>query len=238
MKILNKVTVTGADDSIDPASLIPIQKKFPHIEFGILLSRSQMGRRRFPSKAWLNRLVAANFTSKLNLSGHICGQWVDDFLTGYMVDLDQIAPGLSEVFSRFQINTHAQPHQCDSGLPDVLNHLQSRGQTVIFQLDGADGSTIAKEAVSHGWSDKIAGLFDLSHGAGILPESWPMPIAGLPCGYAGGLSPDNVAAQLLRIEQVSSCGTWIDAETHLFDARGFSLEKVESFLEAATPWVK
>ena len=34
------VTITGADDSIQPSQLLDLQKEFPFVEWGILLSRN------------------------------------------------------------------------------------------------------------------------------------------------------------------------------------------------------
>ena len=75
--------------------------------------------------------------------------------------------------------------------------------------------------------------------AGLLPEHWPMPIAGLRCGYAGGLSPANVQSQLERISQVTDGPTWIDAETHLYHPISgvFDVNRVTDFLESAEPYV-
>jgi phosphoribosylanthranilate isomerase len=84
-------------------------------------------------------------------------------------------------------------------------------------------------------------LFDLSGGAGILPEQWPEPIEGVYCGYAGGLSPENVAEQLEKIEAVTpNARIWIDAETHVRSNGDqlFDLEKVRRFLEVTRPWVE
>jgi hypothetical protein len=164
---------------------------------------------------------------------------VGGFLTGHLIDLDVIAGGLSEIFGRFQINTHAQNYEYDDGLYSILGHLSKKRQTVIFQLDGKCGTSIANEVARNGWTNDVAGLFDLSHGAGVLPEKWPDPIKGLNCGYAGGLCPINVADQLAIIEKKAVGESWIDAETKLFSQRGdlFDLEKVEQFLEAAKPWV-
>lgn len=240
MKILNKVTVTGAGDGIDPKDLWSIQEEYPFVEFGILLSRKAStgsGSVRFPSRSWLKGLVSQSNKqgSRLHLSGHLCGEWVRGFLTGHFLDFDsQITPGLGELFQRFQINTHAEPHEHSVELYDLLQHLANGNQSVIFQLDENDGSRIAAEVVSNGWKN-VAGLFDLSHGAGVLPEDWPKPLLNLHCGYAGGLSPENVASQLKHIEQLSAY-TWIDAETHLFQNGRFDLSRVRSFLDAAKPW--
>lgn len=240
MKLIN-VTVTGADDSIDPQALLEIQAKYPYAEFGILLSDKDSngpGTTRFPSRKWLRQLVQVDVGHTLNLSGHLCGAWVRGFLTGHLPDFDRIASDLQEHFSRFQINTHAEPHEHDAGLYDLLNFLRPDRQTIIFQLDGRDGTAIAQEAIAHGWTEGIAGLFDLSHGSGVLPKQWPEPIPGLQCGYAGGLSPENVAGQLKKLCATANGDTWIDAETHLFNNGKFDLGRVEMFLEAAKPYVK
>ena len=81
-------------------------------------------------------------------------------------------------------------------------------------------------------------LFDISGGRGIVPKEWPKQKGY--CGYAGGLSPDNLQEQLEKIEKVvDDVPIWIDAETHLRspDNSILDLDKVRSFLEIARPWV-
>ena len=91
MKILNKVTVTGADDSVkDIEELREIQKEFPFVEWGILLSASSAGTNRFPSQSWIWDLIQNSSPSKehiikhlrFNLAGHICGRWIREICTG------------------------------------------------------------------------------------------------------------------------------------------------------------
>src|SRR4051812_4292848 len=91
MKLLNKVTVTGADDSTDINKMVEIQEKYPFVEWGILLSKKYSlkdGVGRFPSKAWLNSLIS--YAGKLTLSGHICGDWVEETLLGTFPELNEI----------------------------------------------------------------------------------------------------------------------------------------------------
>ena len=79
---------------------------------------------------------------------------------------------------------------------------------------------------------------------GVLPDKWPEP-NGDYCGYAGGLSPDNLAEQLEKIDKAITnkdggfYAIWIDAETHLRspDNQRFDLDKVVKFLETSEPWV-
>jgi phosphoribosylanthranilate isomerase len=61
------------------------------------------------------------------------------------------------------------------------------------------------------------------------------------CGYAGGLSPENVVAQLEKIAVVSGdVPIWIDAETNLRSDQGqhFDLDRVCAFAEAVKPWIR
>ena len=244
MKVINKVTVTGADDSVDINKMFEIQEKYPFVEWGILLSEKYSlgdGAGRFPSKKWLQELINSNSISrtKLNLSGHICGKWVTKTLLGEFPCLETIHGNFPDYFTRFQLNTHAELHKVDFDKLDlVLKKLRSNVQSVIFQLDGVNDIMVPMWKRNH---RNISGLFDLSHGAGILPSAWPKPIEGMYCGYAGGLSPDNVIEQLEKIVIANGDDkeTWIDAETLLRspDNRTFDLDKVVQFLENSKKYV-
>jgi len=241
MKVLNRVTVTGADDSVDINKMVEIQEKYPFVEWGILLSEKYSlkdGAGRFPSKKWLVDLINHRNSSKLTLSGHICGKWVTKTLLGEFPCLDEIHGNFTSYFSRFQLNTHAEYHKVDfEKLGVVLNTLRSTNQGVIFQLDGVNDIMVPMWKRNH---RNISGLFDLSHGAGILPSAWPKPIEGMYCGYAGGLSPDNVVGEMEKILVANGDKeTWIDAETQLRspDNRVFDLNKVVQFLENSKKYV-
>jgi len=85
-------------------------------------------------------------------------------------------------------------------------------------------------------------LFDLPGGAGILPAEWPAPRASLPCGYAGGLDPENVEDQLQRIASVCDRPFWIDMERRVRsnDDSILDIAKVRQVLATCAPhvWVK
>ena len=243
MKFITKVTVTGADDSVHQHKLIELAEEFPFVEFGILLSRDAMGLPRFPSREWLQNLITVCSRREMNLAGHICGSWVEELLSGKWptqdfidIDDDFMVPG---VFRRWQVNTHAIPHKVDfDWLSDLLCSLEANGQTVVFQYDDVN-TRLVTHAVSAG-NTNISVLFDLSHGAGVLPPKWPKPLTGIDCGYAGGLSPENVAGEIVQIATIAgNSKIWIDAETKLRspDDLQFDLRKVRAFLEAAKPWV-
>jgi len=231
---LTRVTITGADGSINPDDLFPIAQQYPFVEWGILLSQNSEGAPRFPSFEWQKRLAMLNSESRLTLSGHLCGRWVRDLVDGVSTYFEARA-GVSTMFDRFQLNFHASRHHISlTGVEALRQHLRSR--QVILQYDGENNGHAERLRLQG--IDAVP-LFDLSGGAGVLPGSWPAAIPPY-SGYAGGLSPDNLEEQLQFIDQV--CGDvpiWIDVETHVrsnFDQL-FDLEKVKRFLSIAARWV-
>jgi hypothetical protein len=258
-QFLDRITVTGADDSISPEELVPLAARWPFLEFGILLSPQWMdkGAPRFPSAKWQRELAAvARESAALNLSGHLCGEYVRRAYKGFL----DVAPEthLFQFFSRFQLNTHGITHEADvPGMTALIKVANYHNVQFIFQLD--DANTATMDAVVAALPDAhIAALHDLSHGAGRAPDSWQRKFSGY-CGYAGGLAPSNVADHLEHIEVAHANGrhhvlhewpapgvsretlldpAWIDAETHLFVDGKFDLCRVTRFVAAAEPWVK
>lgn len=159
------------------------------------------------------------------------------YLFKFMFELTVDICTVWNIFDRVQINTHGQPHEIDTA---KIVEAVAANQSVefIFQNDGQNSAIILPEVKD--FVDNCSTLFDLSHGAGILPEKWPAPIEGLKCGYAGGLSPENLRDQIVNIE-IASGGNdyWIDMETHVRsnDDKLFDLAKCEICLEIASEFV-
>lgn len=226
MKI-NKVTLTGADDSINPNDLLEISKKYPFVEWGILVSRNSQGNNRFPSLDWMNKLSEIN-NGELSLACHLCGSYVKEVLMGS----DRFANELGNIwnqFQRVQINTHGQKHQFEKS---AITDLKKLNKEIIFQFDGVN-----KPILDHALSEGVncSTLFDMSHGAGVLPKEWLVPVDGVRCGYAGGLSPENITEQIKLIEsKVGDYELWIDMETQIRSNadQQFDLLKVVSVLES------
>lgn len=234
-KILKTVTVTGADDKTNCQDLVDIQKDFPFVEFGILMSKLSEGRVRFPTRSWIERMMKYDLPQ---LSGHLCGRWVRDLLEGEGTFWDDMSSVASN-FHRIQLNFHALHHQVNSW-EKVFQIMKDRGSNMcqepefIFQLDGVNDK-LCSEAINAGLN--VSPFFDISGGAGILVEDWPR-MEGW-CGYAGGLSPSNLKEQLRKISQVTEGPIWIDAETRLRTRNRtlFDIETVRRFLEEASDWV-
>jgi len=240
---LNRVTVTGADDSVQPEVLHRVQAQYPFVEWGILVSGASKGRgrARFPSDDWLKQLIDLydRVVYPPTISVHVCGQWVRDLCAGnweWLYQNNRIG-ALFFRASRVQLNFHSYAHKVV--MPDFTDALRGVKWQVILQSDGVNDELIRQVKDTH--PDMVGVLHDRSGGAGILPRQWPKPLKGMYNGYAGGLSAANVVEQLRALEEVVGDETvWIDAETRLRNHTNTQLmiPLVEEYLEAAEPWVR
>jgi hypothetical protein len=240
---LDRVTITGADDSVKIEELLMLSKEFPFVEWGILASSSNVGSPRFPSWGWMYQLreLAAATEPAMQLSLHLCGSWVRRILVG---DLDQAVRELVGQHARVQLNFHAERNTCK---PDEFASALKRLEPCqfIFQIDGAQGNSHMESLFLVSDIDAVP-LFDISGGAGILPKTWPKPVnmrksEYLYHGYAGGLGPDNLLEQLPLIgEAAGTARIWIDMETRVrsADDQVFDLVKVRRCLEIAKLFVR
>lgn len=235
--MIDLVTVTGADDSTDPRDLLEIAENWPFVEFGILLSKNSANSNRFPSREWIIEFskLCNNSDLDLNISGHVCGSWVKDIYMGNWPT--GIPPEFERLAKRWQLNTHGAPHEFS--LDNFMILIASKndlGQQIIFQYDKANDK-VMNEAIR--LKLDVSALYDLSHGAGVLPEKWEVPSNDIYCGFAGGLSPQNVKEEIEKIMAVTDKSFWIDAETKLRsnDDKLFDLELITNFLEASERYV-
>jgi|SRR6185437_10203915 len=228
---LTKVTITGADDKTDIQQLVDLSFRFSFVEWGILVSKAKTGSRRFPSEDWINAFTVEAAKNNLNVATHICGRWTRELIAGTLKWYD--LPSCIDVCQRIQINTHADARTAILTRPLAMaEKLLEREKIYIFQLDGVNNS------LPLCFPDpriKKAGLFDLSGGAGVLPNQWLSPNDAFPCGYAGGLGPENILEQLTKIDAVCppDYETWVDMERRVRtdDDEELDLARVTSVLE-------
>jgi hypothetical protein len=142
------------------------------------------------------------------------------------------------LFQRVQLNFHGRrigQAEVESLLAALLGAWPF--QETIVQLDGQNDSvldTVLRVGLA------ASGLYDRSHGAGVLPGEWPTANPDWEVGYAGGLSPENVVVELPKISKAAgSQPFWIDMETHLRNAANqFDGGKVRSVLRAARAYAQ
>lgn len=233
MTRLDRVTITGADDSVSPDELYRLSEQYPFVEWGILFSGKHQGTRRYPSEAWLADLADTR-PSTVKIAAHLCGKWVRSTLAG-QADWWRAYPKLAPQFGRIQLNFHAEavdPMTLGSFVREF-----APAHEFIYQCDGVNDGWVRElvEEVGRG-----APLFDQSGGAGIVPESWPVGWLRY-CGYAGGIGPENVVEVLGPLMAATMPGQpfWIDMERRVRseDDTVFELAKVKTVLERVERFV-
>lgn len=211
---LNRITFTGADDTIAPRDLLRISELYPFVEWGILFHQNHSGTPRYPSLEWVNRLMEevdhswAKNRTRPKLCAHLCGQMSRDVLAGDPSFLESEAMGM---FQRVQLNGWSE--QCAADNIDLrpLAHIEPY-RFYILQVKNAQAIDAVRD-----WQFRVGNLhvlFDQSAGRGILPEEWPEPNTSLYFGYAGGLTPGNVVRQVEKMAEVTSfLNFFIDMES-------------------------
>jgi hypothetical protein len=202
---LHVVSLTGADDRVTPAGLRALSEQFPVVEWAILSSQKQQGSSRYPTEEWVSAFHLE--CPDAHKAIHLCGRDVDAFLSGAGWVLDKVSR-----FDRIQLNFNQRRQPKDlEALVRVANGLE---QTIILQHNSANVGL---------WDElrneipRLAILFDASGGRGQSPESgWPAMLPDTVCGFAGGLGPHNVAAELTTIAGIAAGQRfWIDMESKL-----------------------
>lgn len=232
---LDRVTVTGADDSTSIGEMIDLSFEFPFVEWGILVSNSNAGKPRFPTAEWIADLQRAPRRIE-SLSLHLCGRWVREVCSGNWEFVDHFES--LEGFSRIQLNFHSYAHLLTDEFFDAARTWQEKLDCqLIFQCDGKNDHLVS-DAYNNG-IDAVP-LYDKSGGAGILPDDWPQAAKNVYSGYAGGLDPDNIAEQLAAISVAANNNEfWVDAETRLRPSDNSILDMglVREFLVTTQPFV-
>jgi hypothetical protein len=235
---LNRVTITGADNSIDPKELAVLSERFHWVEWGILFSPNKQGQSRYPSMDWVESLAKVKEDSpQMALSGHLCGGWVQDIVAGNYAFRRDFG-GFFRHLDRIQMNmTDTMFMALDLR---AIQELVIHPAQIILQTKRFFQRADDIRAVNASGGTQFSMLYDVSGGKGRLPGGWCTPAEDIYCGYAGGLSPDNVEAQLQKIETfVGQQPIWIDMESkvRLEVDDSFSLNKVTKVLETVSPWV-
>jgi hypothetical protein len=230
--ILDRVTITGADDSVQPGTIADLSKEFPFVEWGILFSQHGESPR-FPSSGWVRSLWEWQAEQRMTLSAHLCGGWVRDLVCDGHPTFFEKHFATCAMWDRVQLNFHADKHALHHTLGQFMREYP---KDYILQLDGVNDQHFKALRAE---CDNVYPLFDVSGGAGVLPDRWPAPMADY-TGYAGGLGPENLAEQLRKIDAAAgNARVWVDMETRVRSRNNqqFDLTKVRECLEIAQPFV-
>jgi hypothetical protein len=249
---IRTVTFTGADDGVDPSDLLSLSLKYPFVEWGILISWKRYGTPRYPSPQWIDQLALAQRVSGNGaFAAHLCGDAMRDavrvltdphpaHVAEWMLPIGISPDQYDQLFARTQLNFDVDREGLTEVKLTALMRAWRASRTGILITQHNEGNAGIWSAFQAGdLGGKSSGpkhqiLMDASGGRERAPESWPRPITGVACGYAGGIGPETIVADLDRIAQAVGDGIiWIDMEGRVRDAQDrFDLNRVETVLRA------
>lgn len=235
---LTHCTLTGVDETTSLEDLTLLSQKFPLVEWGFLYSPKQQGKPgRYPSIMTLVRAFQM-LPAHVKVAMHVCGNGVHNLLAGNSSErklLDLVAARGGRVQLNF--NQNRKPIELD----DLVKLLTTYPATTFITQDNHANHGVW-EFVAKRYIGNHAVLFDGSGGQGISCSEWPQPVP-IPCGYAGGLGPKNIHAELGRIAAVTgNRSTWVDMEGKIrrTDDQGvdwLDLEACHACLDAAQAYL-
>lgn len=235
---LTRVTITGADDGVDPKALVDLSAEFPFVEWGLLRSLSHneekghwTGTPRYPSPDWRENLGIAADSAKvrLNLAAHLCGDLSREVIAGW----DGVADSCPLIYQRFQLNGFSEYR-----LPLLRAAKLHPKIEWILQVQNQAGLEQAEELAR--LHPNVSALIDKSGGRGVETSVWhgiPDNLHGR-SGHAGGLTAENVVSRLSEMAKAGDTYAWADAESGARTDDRFDLVKVRRFLEASAPFVE
>ncbi|MEM7003727.1 MAG: hypothetical protein AAF529_23280 [Pseudomonadota bacterium] len=217
-------TLTGADDSVHPSDLLKLSERFRRVEFGILFSESRTGQPRYPTAEWVWWLL--DHSDQLQLSAHLCGKSLTRYASNADKYWNQVLHG---GFKRIQLNMNWQRMDASVRRCISMRIWENPQIQYIVQYNQANHDAFKYFADA----PNVAILFDASGGRGTEIGRLPRPIPGYFCGYAGGLSPQNIDQKVRELESVVGPGaTWLDMETGVRTKERFDLNKARAVLNA------
>ncbi len=240
--MIERVTFTGADNSIHPSDLVEISNDYPWVEWGILFPSGIQGYGRFPNFDWVSQLKAIKrlekfphttmdgyFHDPINLSMHLCEPMVYQLVTeGLPLEKIMKEHSIPNIFSRAQINTHGMTYRInDAFIEEMRRHPEIE---FILQVDEGNHFMYDLEL------ENVAVFQDFSSGAGIFENSW-LDFGDRKYGYSGGLNINTLPLAIEVWEKRNKTINWIDMETGVRTKGKFDLAKVREVCEYIEPYI-
>jgi hypothetical protein len=160
----------------------------------------------------------------------VCDRWAKDIVDHGNFSFRHNQNKIWPIIKRIQINN--KPEKISRQFIDALKLVYDK--EFIIQVSSFYDSYY-EEIKNSGI--KCYPLFDNSGGKGKLPENWPNSLNTY-CGYAGGLGPDNLESELVKINKVAGNNSiWINIETKVRTDNIFDLNKVEEVLKIVAGYI-
>jgi phosphoribosylanthranilate isomerase len=248
MESLRFCTFTGADENTDVDRMITMSAENPQIEWGILFSGQHQaedkGAGRYPRTDWIDRFLdkadaAAEQGIRVNRAIHFCGPDAVDVIKGN-VQLKKLASR----FDRMQLNVRAKGDRFHKDIEPftferAVHNFAISDRTKVILPRNAHNEALFQAAR---YATDIEFLYDSSGGRGLEVRDWPrldgQENHGTRLGHAGGLGPDNIAAELPRLSAAAGeRAYWIDMESKLRVNDRFSLDVCERVIKQVSEFM-
>lgn len=238
---LEYITCSDMREHNEIDDIINLGLRYPMSEFAIQAHPSKFSGN-MPRYIWFDTLVNAAKNTDINLAIHINSEWRTMVCGGqfpYEIKrlLDIKNDNNKPVIGRVQVNINggnAPFRFYTSKVADLMRAYPNL--EFIFQYTPKQKTRIARLDQTR---TPFSLLFDSSGGRGILPADWAAPVSpNHKMGYSGGLSPDNIADNLDKINALlpHKYKTWIDAEGKLKDLGKFDVALAERYIQNALTW--
>lgn len=234
----SRITFTGLDTVEDLKTLVEVVKPWlrpqdtpksewtlPEIEFGVLYMAEKVGQPRYPDEDTLTAIAWEAASLYVPVALHLCGEAAKPYAWTAVATR---SPSKVSCWSRIQVNYIAD---------------LSGEETIALARWGKSGNVevILQRSLEPleeiPWFPGLTMLADNSRGKGVSPKSWPIP-SNLYAHedmivYAGGLGPDNIATELVRISKArGALGVYgIDMESGVRTDNRMDPSKVKAVLE-------
>lgn len=238
-----RVTITGADDKVDPKALVDLSERYPFVEWGILVSHKRVGTNRYPCMRWAREAAIILASNGCHFAFHLCGESRANYQSNR---IDSVA--LVERLTQEAM----VPTQCRiqlNGFDHTLEGFDPPNPFVPHILPVKSDNL--PEAMGKKYAFNAQFLFDESGGRGVQtdPDLACRRIESVmrmtpsysrrPTGFAGGLREDNIARAMKRVFMMSSYefdlpDCWVDLESGVRTDDEFDMSKVETVLQAAS----
>ena len=242
MMFLKTVVCSGINEKNDIDNAIEFLKQYKTAEFGVQCSPKKAGYDT-PRFDWLKELLSLLNKQQIEnrVALHLNEGFVVSFCNGKLPDEISDLLTIGNTVGRLQLNFKIGREFFDSGnIPDIktLNQTMKivEPHAIILSASQPNLPFIRK---AHHYGMKFDVLFDDSFGEGIAPDTRKAPLFDdVFQGYAGGLSPENIAEELIKIKKVAQGAVFIDAEGKLKEDGCFCFDRAEKFVQNALDFEK
>ena len=241
---IEKITCSDMREYNEIDDIINLGKRYPTAEFAIQAHPSKFSAY-MPRYIWFDTLMHAARVNNVNLAMHVNAEWRTEICRGnipYEIKRmwDMRRNNGKPLVGRVQVNINGGKDSFRFWANKVADIIRAYPDIeFIFQYTQKQNTRLEK-------LDKTGAtfsmLFDASGGQGKLPKKWRAPVMdNHKMGYSGGLSPENIAENLDKINLVVPANTniWIDAEGKLKDpdTKQFDPVRAELYIQNALRWM-